>query len=49
MANDSNDKAKTAPQKALKTTYPGKSDGRISASKNANIRPGANRPGPMKK
>jgi hypothetical protein len=50
MVEDSIDKAKGAPQKSVKmTTYPGKNDGRISASKHANIRTGSNRPAPKKK
>jgi len=36
------------PPKAKPTTYPGKNDGRISASKHAGVRQGASRPGPKK-
>jgi hypothetical protein len=48
---DENDKAKNAPAatKAKPTTYPGKHDGKVSASKNAGMRTGASRPGPKKK
>lgn len=50
MVADDKDKAKAPAQKTLKTTtYPGKNDGRISASKHAGMRAGASRPAPMKK
>lgn len=50
MPDDTKGAAKTpSPPKAVPTTYPGKNDGRISASKNAGIRTGTNRPGPKKK
>jgi hypothetical protein len=38
-----------ATPKAKPTSYPGKNDGRISASKHAGMRTGASRPAPMKK
>ncbi len=37
------------PKKSKATSYPGKNDGRISASNHANMRTGASRPAPMKK
>jgi hypothetical protein len=50
MVTDKADNAETAVPKKLKiTTYPGKNDGRISASKHANMRTGASWPAPMKK
>jgi hypothetical protein len=50
MTIDGEDKApKLSPKKPKATTYPGKNDGRISASKHANMRTGASRPAPMKK
>jgi hypothetical protein len=49
--NDDTDKKTEAPAPKLRavTSYPGKNDGRISASKNVGMRPGASRPGPKKK
>jgi hypothetical protein len=50
MPSDNQDSTKTpSPKKPKATTYPGKNDGRISASKHANMRTGASRPAPMKK
>jgi hypothetical protein len=50
VVTDKVDEAKIPlPKKSKATTYPGKNDGRISASKNANMRTGASRPGPKKK
>jgi hypothetical protein len=42
------DRRPTAP-KARPTTYPGKTDGQISASNHSNIRIGSRRTAPMKK
>ncbi len=48
MEDDKQAKKSTAT-KAKPTTYPGKHDGKISASQNAGMRTGASRPGPKKK
>jgi hypothetical protein len=51
MVTETEEKAGKPPVNKAKaaTSYPGKNDGRISASKNAGMRPGASRPGPKKK
>lgn len=51
MVTDSDEKAETPRPPKVKpvTTYPGKNDGSISASKHAGMRTGASRPAPMKK
>jgi hypothetical protein len=50
MVSDNEQKTEIpSPKKPKATTYPGKNDGRISASKHANMRTGASRPAPMKK
>jgi hypothetical protein len=48
MPNEDEKNAIT-PTKTQPTTYPGKNNGKISASKNAGMRTGASRPGPKKK
>jgi hypothetical protein len=50
MITSDDKEAKNATSATAKpTTYPGKNDGKISASKNAGMRTGASRPGPKKK
>ena len=49
ILDDDKEAKKSTAEKAKPTTYPGKNDGKISASKNAGMRAGASRPGPKKK
>ena len=48
MTNETTGDKNSPLPKAKPTTYPGKSDGRIAASKHAGMRQGASRPGPKK-